>query len=111
LPRHRSRPPPRRRRSPSTARSTPDARWRLSSSITPARRYRATPPARIAFWAGGNELHPAIPRAVLGLPEGTAVAIDFTWVDGALRPGEIMGSYTRGDVAPDGRFRYRCTAE
>jgi len=69
------------------------------------------PTARLAFRAGGNELHLAIPRGALGLPEGTAVAIDFKWVDGAIRPGEIMDFHTRGDAAPDGRFRYRYTAK
>ncbi len=66
--------------------------------------------ARLAFRARGNELHLAIPRAALGIPEGAPVAIDFKWVDGAVRPGEVMDFYTRGDTAPDGRFRFRYAA-
>jgi hypothetical protein len=73
--------------------------------------WRWTKTARVACRAEGTALHLAVPRAALGIPDGTAVAIDFKWVDGAIRPGEIMDFYTRGDVAPDGRFRYRYAAE
>ncbi|NPU98470.1 MAG: hypothetical protein HPY51_14840 [Candidatus Omnitrophica bacterium] len=64
--------------------------------------------APLNFKAAGNELHLAIPRSALGLPDDlTAVALDFKWADNLQRPGEIMDFYLSGDVAPEGRFKYR----
>jgi hypothetical protein len=54
----------------------------------------------------GNELYFAIPRTALGLPEGD-FTLDFKWADGLPQPAEPMDFYTSGDVAPEGRFRYR----
>jgi hypothetical protein len=76
--------------------------------------------ARIECRHEGSELHLAIPRSALGLPEGTTrVSLDFKWVDGiqwadgigsvegTAAPRDILDFYVKGDVAPDGRFRYR----
>ncbi len=53
----------------------------------------------------GNELHLAIPKAALGLPEKTA--FDFKWADNLQAPGDVMDFYLSGDVAPEGRFKFR----
>ncbi len=56
----------------------------------------------------GNELHIAVPKKALGLSNGdTSVSLDFKWVDNWQRPGDIMDFYLSGDVAPEGRFKYR----
>ena len=43
--------------------------------------------------------------------ERDAPAIDFKWADNLQTPGDIMDFYLSGDVAPEGRFMYRYTAE
>lgn len=54
---------------------------------------------------GGRELHLAMPGE---LPKLTAsVKPDFKWVDNVAEEGDIMAYIERGDVAPNGRFRYR----
>lgn len=56
----------------------------------------------------GNQLHLAIPREALGLAAGkTRPSFDFKWADNLQQPGEIMDFYTSGDVAPEGRLKYR----
>lgn len=53
-----------------------------------------------------------LPRSALGLSSGSKrVSLDFKWVDGIERFGDLFELYTRGDVAPEGRFRYRYVAE
>ena len=54
----------------------------------------------------GNELYLAIPRTALALPDGD-FTLDFKWADGLPQPGDPMDFYLGGDVAPEGRFRYR----
>ena len=67
---------------------------------------------RIPCRGAGKELQLAIPRKALGLPEDAAkVSIDFKWADGIQRPGDILDFYSSGDVAPEGRMRYRYSAE
>ena len=62
----------------------------------------------VEFRYAGNELQLAIPRSALGLSPGNGpVAFDFKWADNIQRPGDIMDFYVSGDVAPEGRFRYR----
>ncbi len=64
--------------------------------------------ARVRLRTAGDALHLAIPRAALGLPEGDGpLAFDFKWVDNAQRPGDVMGFYLGGDVAPEGRYKFR----
>ncbi len=58
-----------------------------------------------------RELHLAIPRAALGLSSGTALSLDFKWLDNVQRPGDILDVYVSGDAAPEGRFNYRYVAE
>ena len=60
-------------------------------------RQRASPgdPARIAR-------HPR---------DRAALSLDFKWADNLQHPGDVMDFYTGGDVAPEGRFRYRYVAE
>jgi hypothetical protein len=49
-----------------------------------------------------------IPREGLGLREGRApIRLDFKWADNLQRPGELLDFYVSGDVAPEGRFRFR----
>ena len=69
-----------------------------------------TPVAQVACRSAGNELHLAVPRAVLGLPTDETI-FDFKWADGIPDPGDIMDFYRTGDVAPNGRFCYRFDAK
>ncbi len=70
------------------------------------------PVARIAFRAAGNELHLRIPRESLGIPRHQArLSLDFKWADNLQNPGDILDFYVSGDVAPEGRYRYRYVAE
>lgn len=56
----------------------------------------------------GHELHLAVPRPALGVADGgTNVAFDFKWADNLRRPGDVMDFYLSGDVAPEGRFKFR----
>lgn len=67
--------------------------------------------ARVEFRAEGPHLHLAIPRVALGpAGRGSAVALDFKWVDHAQRPGDPLDFYVSGDAAPEGRFNYRYRA-
>ncbi len=64
--------------------------------------------ADVVYDVKGNEIQIAIPRAALGIPEGkTDFTIDFKWTDNLQHPDDAMDFYLSGDVAPDGRFRYR----
>ena len=68
--------------------------------------------AQIDFRLEGNELHLAIPRTALGLPQGAnRIALDFKWADNLQHPGDVMDFYLSGDVAPEGRFNYRYRAD
>ena len=63
---------------------------------------------KIKFRVQGNELHLAIPRRALGQAHGALpVILDFKWADNLQQPGEVMDFYLSGDVAPEGRFKYR----
>ncbi len=66
--------------------------------------------AKVAAEVKGNQLHVAIPRARLGLPAGSTT-FDFKWSDSLQRPGDVTDFYLSGDVAPEGRMRYRYAAE
>jgi len=59
-----------------------------------------------------NQLHLAIGRTSLGLSASRPeVTLDFKWLDNVKRPADVMDWYTHGDVAPEGRFRYRYLAD
>jgi hypothetical protein len=74
--------------------------------------WRWKPVARVPFRVAGNELHLALPRESLGIPRGRArLSLDFKWADNLARPGDALDFYVSGDVAPEGRFRYRYVAE
>lgn len=61
--------------------------------------------ASIPCRAEGNQLHLAVPRKALGLSDGD-FEIDFQWADNVSLTGPVEDRYIRGDVAPEGRFRY-----
>jgi hypothetical protein len=61
----------------------------------------------LAFRAAGRELHLAIPRSALGKAAGGEPSFHIKWVDNLHRPGDVDDFYLSGDVAPEGRFRYR----
>jgi len=66
----------------------------------------------IAYRVGGNQMHLAVPRAALGLPDGNGgLCFDFKWLDNVSQPLNVMDFYTDGDVAPEGRFKYRYLSE
>jgi hypothetical protein len=68
--------------------------------------------ARVDYRCANNELALRVPRSAIGLPRGkTRAAVDFKWTDNLQRPGEIMDFYTSGDVAPEGRFKFRYVAD
>lgn len=68
--------------------------------------------AQVHYRVEGNELHLVIPRTALGLPEGKSrPTLDFKWADNLQQPGDIMDFYVSGDVAPEGRFRYRYSGD
>ncbi len=70
------------------------------------------PVRQVSFRVQGDALQLAIPREALGIPrDRTAVSFDFKWADNLQHPGEVMDFYTSGDVAPEGRFRFRYLAE
>jgi hypothetical protein len=56
-----------------------------------------------------GDLHLAIPRTGMNL--GEKVAIDFKWSDHSQRPGNVLDFYLSGDVAPEGRYKYRYVAD
>ena len=60
----------------------------------------------------GTELQLAIPRPAIGIPEGPGgLAIDFKWTDNVQHPGDILDFYVSGDVAPEGRYKFRYIAD
>ena len=60
----------------------------------------------------GTELQLAIPRPAIGIAEGPGgLAIDFKWTDNAQHPGDILDFYVSGDVAPEGRYKFRYIAD
>lgn len=67
--------------------------------------------ADIVLQFKGNELQLAIPRKTLRLaPDGGPVSFDFKWADNLQHPGDPMDFFLSGDVAPEGRFKFRYTA-
>jgi len=67
---------------------------------------------RVRSRASGNQIQLAIPKERLSLPlNQTGLAIDFKWSDNVQRPGEVMDFYLSGDVAPEGRYKFRYVAD
>ena len=68
--------------------------------------------AKVRVRVSGTELHLAIPRTAIGLREGDGgLAIDFKWTDNVQHPGDILDFYVSGDVAPEGRYKFRYVAD
>ena len=64
--------------------------------------------AEVNYRVEGDQMHLEIPKVLLGLPDGRAAfALNFKWVDNIQQPGDIMDFYVSGDVAPEGRFKFR----
>lgn len=68
--------------------------------------WRLEPVAEVPFVAVGRDLHFAIPRAALGL-DAAPIRLSFQWADNIPDPPSIVDFIDQGDVAPNGRFRYR----
>ncbi len=66
--------------------------------------------SKVQMKVQGNELMLAIPRATLAAVAGDSITLDFKWWDNPQQPGDIMDTYTSGDTAPEGRFKYRYRA-
>ncbi|MBO4590849.1 MAG: hypothetical protein J5698_07765 [Bacteroidaceae bacterium] len=82
--------------------------------------------ALLPFAYSGTQLELSIPRVQLGLPGGAhSLSFDFKWADNCgMLPTPVVGAssepaaadvlsvpverFTRGDAAPNRRFRYRC---
>lgn len=59
------------------------------------------------FSCKGRLLQVAVPLKALNLSKRSMPGhIEFKWHDGALNDGDPRDFYTRGDAAPDGRFRF-----
>ncbi len=55
----------------------------------------------------GDRLVAAVPLAALEIADENDFAVEFKWIDNAVREGDIQECMTDGDAAPNGRFRYR----
>jgi hypothetical protein len=67
---------------------------------------------RVDIHVRGHELFLTLPRRVLELPEGEEpFVVDFKWADNLRAPDDVMDFYVSGDVAPEGRFRFRYMTE
>jgi hypothetical protein len=59
----------------------------------------------------GRQLHVAAPLEALGFSGGEDFSFDFKWVDNVEGAGDVMDFYLSGDVAPEGRFKFRYATE
>jgi hypothetical protein len=66
--------------------------------------------ADVRFRVEGNQMHLAVPRETLGLPQDP-VTFDFKWIDNVKLPDDLTVLYLDGDTAPLGRFRFRYRIE
>ena len=66
--------------------------------------------ADVRFRVEGNQMHIAVPREALGLPQDP-VTFDFKWIDNVKLPDDLTVLYLDGDTAPLGRFRFRYRTE
>lgn len=66
--------------------------------------WEAVGEGRIAF--AGRELHLSVSRELLGLA-ADPLRVDFKWLDNVPDSGDILDFIDKGDVAPNGRFKYR----
>ena len=56
---------------------------------------------------GGNELHLAAERSLLGMAPDKPVRFDFKWTDNVPVNADGMDFLDQGDTAPNARFNYR----
>ena len=61
--------------------------------------------SEVQVHAKGREMELAVPRKSLRLSD--PLSLDFKWIDIPQFAGDILSTYTDGDTAPNGRFRYR----
>ncbi|MBN2376835.1 MAG: hypothetical protein JXD22_10555 [Sedimentisphaerales bacterium] len=63
---------------------------------------------KLDYEIAGNQMQIVVPKSSLGLNQAAkGFTLDFKWLDNCPIPGDIMQFYVNGDVAPDGRFKYR----
>lgn len=62
--------------------------------------------SEVDYRVAGTGMEIAIPRALLNLPLGQAVDLEFKWLDSPASSGDIMAVYTDGEAAPSGRFNF-----
>ena len=55
----------------------------------------------------GDRFVAAVPLAALEIADADDFAVEFKWIDNAVREGDIQECMIDGDAAPNGRFRYR----
>jgi hypothetical protein len=69
--------------------------------------------AKIDYRIEGDQLQLAVPLDVFnsGTQSGAPTTFDFKWADNLQHVDDVLDVHVSGDVAPDGRFRYRCTFE
>jgi hypothetical protein len=65
--------------------------------------------AKVDYRIQGDQLQLAVPNELFGAnPKSLPTTFDFKWADNLQHVDDIMDFYLSGDVAPGGRFRYRC---
>jgi hypothetical protein len=68
--------------------------------------------AAVSYRVEGNQMQLALPMESFGARSGSTLkTFDFKWADNLQHPEDELDFHVSGDIAPDGRFRYRCTFE
>jgi hypothetical protein len=67
--------------------------------------------SEVDYRAAGAGMEIAIPRALLNLPAGQPIDLEFKWLDSPTTSGDIMAVYTDGEAAPSGRFNFHYRSE
>ena len=62
---------------------------------------------QVEYSANGNMLQISVPRGMLGIDGCKSFTVNFKWSDNMQVDGDILDFYENGDVAPEGRFKYR----
>ena len=62
--------------------------------------------ADVRFRVEGNQMHLAVPKEALYLPQDP-VTFDFKWIDNVKLQDDLTVLYYDGDTAPLGRFRFQ----
>jgi hypothetical protein len=63
--------------------------------------------AKVHWRIDGRQFQLAVARAAFASSKQDDTAFDFKWADNLQRPGDVMDFYLSGDVAPEGRFKFR----